>query len=206
MHHRICTLLCLALLAGFGNSASASLITFGNTDIDLLELAGSQSEDGFSYQATGLGWELQTMFGNLEGALATRFNDSGSAVGDQVEFTRTGGGVFTFDSIDFATGSDVKFDNVTISGYLAGNLVGFVEIAVPTPSPSSFQWVAGFLGSIDLLRIEVTATGDSAVFLDNLNLTAEPFQTVIPEPATAGLLGVAALCAFWRRRRTSPRG
>ncbi len=99
----------LSALLALPATGSAAFITFG-TGADSNLVAGTPlTEAGFTYRATvGNGFELQSDRGNPDRALATFFNDEFSTVGDRVDFTRAGGGLFTFASTDTA----LVLDNV----------------------------------------------------------------------------------------------
>jgi hypothetical protein len=201
-----------AMFAGLGallavpTASHADFITFENKSIDRLDLAGPQVEGAFTYQATvGDGWEVITAIGNPPSSLTTFFNDQGAEVGDIVEITRTGGGFFTFQAVDFRTILGSGSDDVAVEGFSGATLVGTLNL---TTSTTAFQTVgSGFAATpIDRLRVRVTFDGQNALLLDNFNLT--PGDAVVPEPASAMLLGLAGLTLvggrLWRRRVAGP--
>ena len=188
----------LALLLNF--TASAVPITFGNVGLDLLSTAGVQSEAGFNYQATGTGWELETIFSNPGAALATFFNTQGTLPGQTVSFTLAGGGLFTFSAFDLAGPDSGATDPF--------NLVGFVS-GVPTQlfsgssnSGTFLTFNPGFTAPIDRLDIVATGSAGRASIFDNLQLSA----VATPEIDSAGSLLPLSFCAILLglgRRRTS---
>lgn len=184
------------------SGAAAAVVTFQNLVIDQLSTTGVHTEAGFNYEATiGLGWEIQGIVGNPPSALATFFDDQASSVGDTVEFTKVGGGQFNFDSVDWRTLDDFSVnDQVSIVGYLSGSpTYTLVLNALSVPFQTA---VSGFGGPIDLLKVEVTSTGN-ARFLDNFTFS-DVDTAAVPEPASLsiwglGLIGIAGVA--WRKRK-----
>ena len=189
----------LALMLAVSAPAHAATITFGVSSLDNLASAGAQVEAGFTYSATGAAWELQTIFSNPGAAATTWFNGQLPNAGDFMTFSQIGGGLFTFDSIQWATvESTLGANDVIIEGFLGAALVGSVAI---TGSSATFQTQTGFAGPIDSLRIRVTSQAlENAMQFDNLVLT----PTAVPEPGTLLLLG-AGIAALVARRRLSAR-
>lgn len=187
----------LALLLAFSGVGLADLITFEDLEIDRLDQAGPLIEGAFTYEATqGEGWELQPFFGNPASALVTFFNDEGALAGDMVDITLTGGGAFTFSSVDIASIAGSATDQVTIFGYLGGVEIG--SLLLSTTSTSFVTIASSFSGPIDLLRLKVTVGGASnALIIDNIQLTT----TAVPEPASLAMLTAGGLGLFVRRRR-----
>lgn len=189
----------MAMLAfgglAFPSYALASVLTFGNTNVDRLDLAGTQSEDSFSYTASGAGWELETTYGHPGAALATFFNGEGSSVGNTVDIMLTGGGLFTFDSVDWKT-VGIPGDDVVLEGFLSGGLVDSLTL-----SADSRAWVTagGFGGPVDLLRVRITGgLGNSAMVLDNVNLTIVDH---VPAPASLTLIALGLAGIRYRRKQ-----
>lgn len=179
----------------FPSFALAAVITFGNSAIDRLDLVGTQTEGVFSYTASGDGWELQTLFGNPGASLTTFFNTQDADVGDTVDITRTGGGQFTFDSVDWRTITGSNSDDLVMEGFLSGGLVASLVL-----SGSSTTWVAagGFGGPVDLLRVRVTGDGANAMLLDNVTLTVP--ASAVPEPAGLALMALGLAGIGFRRK------
>ena len=192
-----CSVLAVAALSiSFGSVASGNLITFENLAIDRLDLVGPINEGAFTYQATvGEGWEIQQVFGNSPSALVTFFNDERSQLGDKFTISLTGGGLFTFQSVDYRTITGSDSDQLTISGFLGGFVTDV--LAIDTSTTTFLTLPSGFSGPIDLLQVEVTFLGNNAVVLDNFNVKP------IPEPSSSLLVAFSALglASFSRRRR-----
>lgn len=188
------------LLLTLTTVAAADVITFGNQSIDHLLEAGPQVEGRFTYTAAvGLGWEVQSVFGNPPSALTTFFNREPSEPGDSVEVTRTSGGLFSFRGVDFRTVGDINSDDVLFSGFRGGILVGSMLL---TDSSLTFRTVnSDLFAGIDLLRVQVVRTGQNAMLLDNVNLGSAP----IPEPTTLLLVSAGAIVGLVRRRREGKR-
>src|SRR5262245_46222712 len=88
------------LLCGVGQ-AKADTITFGTQSV--VPLTGSHTEGAFTYDVVSGGqWGLLSGVGNPPASLSTGATNSPSP-GDRIDFFRTGGGLFTFDSFDWAT-------------------------------------------------------------------------------------------------------
>ncbi len=184
-------LACVAILVAMAGQVQAGLITFGTSNVDRLDLAGPQTEDGFTYEATiGDGWELQTTFGNPPAALTTFFNGEGAGVGDTVVFGAVGGGLFTFDSVDFRTISNANSDGILFTGSLGGSPT---ETLLLNFSTTSFSNIAsGFTGLMDQLTLTIVTDGSNAALIDNLALTPAA-ASVVPEPASLAIFGIGAL-------------
>ncbi len=201
MRHSSIGLLSALILASLTavSGVGAQTVMFGASSLDHLGSAGTQTEAGFDYTATGAGWEIESVYGNPNSALVTFFNGEGSTLGDKVDFTRNGGGLFNFDSVDFRTLLNSNSDQVILTGFLAGSPVG--SLALNTSS-ISFQTVAsGIAGPLDLLRVEVTFVSNSnALILDNLVFRAGE-ASAVPEPAAVSLLGAGSVCLLALRRR-----
>lgn len=199
------TLLAGVLVTGLltGN-AYATLITFESLVIDRLDQAGIQSEGPFQYEATiGDGWELSDRNTTSNSHLSTFVDLEPSEVGDIVEFTRTNDGLFSFNSVDFATAGTANSDDVRFTGFNNGVIVDLFVITNSTASRSVFETVVFDFGApIDLLQVQVVGnTGSNGMRLDNIDLTL--VADAIPEPTTLALFGIglAGLAGMRRRQR-----
>jgi hypothetical protein len=201
----ILVVVALAVLMLTSGQARADIITFGTTAIDRLDLAGPQVEGSFTYEAiVGEGWEIVDNYSNPGYSLKTRWNRENPVVGDTVEFVRTDGGWFTFDSVDFATVLSSNSDQVLFSGFLGSTIVGTLALDFSTSSPSAYQTVlSGFSDAIDRLTLEVTfhmnEAGGNGASIDNVVLTP-----TVPEPSTVSLWLLACVSTVgfgWYRKR-----
>lgn len=188
------------VLLAWSSLSNASTITFGTNNVDRLDLAGTQVEDGFAYTASGAGWELQNTFAQAGSALTTFFNGEGSSSSQLVSIVKVGGGTFTFQSLDFSTISFANNDQVLVTGLLNNVAVGSLNLNFG--QPGAFLTVAsGFSASIDELRISVTPSFVTASFIDNVVLGS---VTAVPEPEIyAMMLAGLGILAFAARRRNS---
>ena len=94
-------------VASLAIPASATTITFENLDID--PFTGSQVEGDFTYQVvSGSASAITSGVGNPASSLT--LGVGAPNVGDTIEFFLTDGGLFTFDSFDFATQASKKAD------------------------------------------------------------------------------------------------
>jgi hypothetical protein len=179
-----------------GASVNAATITFGETYIDRLDLAGPQIEGDYTYQAFGEGWEIQEdEFGNPPAALVTFWNDEGAVSGDYVDLYRTDGDTFYLQQLDYwSRDPEYRSNFVTVTGYQDGSIVGEFVIGQATIDPF-LTVTSSFGGAVDLLRLSVSG-GGSATTIDNIALTA------VPVPAAVWLFGSALAGLGWFRRKT----
>lgn len=100
-HLAIAGMIAGAILTTSVSMASAATITFGSSNIDRLDVAGVQVEDGFQFEAVvGTGWEITDNRTTSNSHLTTFNNGEASAVDDAVEFRPVNGGLFLFNSVD----------------------------------------------------------------------------------------------------------
>jgi hypothetical protein len=112
-------------------------------------------------------------------------------LGGTVDFTRSGGGQFTFTSVDYATLSSSNNDQVTLTGFLGGNQVGSLLINSSTPNTVLTTLSSTFSGQIDRLRVQLTTVNGSAMILDNFNFGIATDPPSVPEPSSVlALLGL----------------
>jgi hypothetical protein len=178
----------------------ADIITFDNLNIN--PLTGSHTEGAFTYTVvSGSAWDIVNSLGNPASALTTGFFAVPN-VGDEIDFFLTGGGLFTFDSFDFASTSDgSQSDSVNLFGEVGG--VQTQQLLDISSTSGTWQTnMPGFSAPIDTLRLVIASAGDTDLALDNFVLTPAP--SAVPEPASLTLLGLGAaglLGYGWRRRR-----
>lgn len=174
-------------------SASADVITFGNTQV--IPLTGTTTEGAFTYEViSGSQWGLQTNFGNPPGVLSTG-PQAAPNIGDRIDFYLTGGGLFTFDQFDFGGFANATSDGVNFIGsvnfVVTHTLLGIVSTS------STFQTMAGFGGPIDRLSIIISSVGVTDLGLDNLVLTQ------VPVPGTLVLFLSGLLLVGFARKKLS---
>ena len=172
-------------------------------------LIGSQTEDGFTYTVTsGLNFTLLDGAGNPPSYLGVGFVTIDSpqsnpvVTGGQIEFTRTGGGLFTFDSFQLANQLFGISRGISWTGQVNGvdtqSLIG-----VSTNSSTFSTQNVNFSGAIDKLILTFTDLNEEGLFLDNLQFTpAQEPPATTPEPGTIfGLVTVGALGSLSRKRQ-----
>ena len=154
-------------------------------------LIGSQTEDGFTYTVTsGLNFTLLDGAGNPPSYLGVGFVTIDSpqsnpvVTGGQIEFTRTGGGLFTFDSFQLANQLFGISRGISWTGQVNGvdtqSLTG-----VSTNSSTFSTQNVNFSGAIDKLILTFTDLNEEGLFLDNLQFTpAQEPPATTPEPGT----------------------
>lgn len=188
-------------------SAFAVTITFDPLSNDGTgNPVGTETEGGFTYTQTysgSGGFFTQDPVGNPAPALTTLGADSQSIT---IEFRRTDGGLFTFDSFEAASaGNGVNLsDRWLFRGFNGVTEVGAFDTArtattftTTTVNPSLLT------GEIDRLVISWLSAGGGGgpLAVDNLVLTPQASQST-PEPGTIlGLLAVGALGAVSRKRK-----
>lgn len=170
---------------------------------------GSQTEDGFTYTVTsGLNFTINAQKGNPASSLGVGFvtidgpQSNPVVTGGQIEFTRTGGGLFTFDSFQLANQLFGISRGISWTGQVNGvdtqSLTG-----VSTNSSTFSTQNVNFSGAIDKLILTFTDLNEEGLFLDNLQFTpAQEPPATTPEPVTIlGLVTVGALGALSRKRQ-----
>ncbi len=186
----------LAAIALICTNAHADVITFDA--LNLNPLVGSQTEGAFTYQViSGVNWRIDNTNGNPGSALSTGFPGL-PGTGDRVDFFLTGGGLFTFDSVDFASAfNSPASDTVHFFGEVGGMITQQL-LAVVSNSTTFQTAVSGFSAPIDRLRVQVNAVGISPLQLDNFVFTP---VAAVPEPSSIAMFGVGAVGLVFARRK-----
>jgi len=190
------TLVFLSLCGG----ANADIITFNG-------LAGpnqapfvTYSEAGFTVAATGGSPEQGLLFGNPVPSViigAPLF----SPVAGTVDTTVSGGGTFTFSSMDLASNNGVS-SSFSAQGFLGASSV--YNFTGTVPSTSVFVTENNPFSGAVIDRLRITVTPGAAVSSDNLdNIVVAP--TAVPEPSTLTLILVSSVLVglggiAWRRQ------
>lgn len=197
-------------VASLATAAQATIITFGTgSSIDPLVLNQEYLAEGdFAYKVTnGNSWALDNTVGEPVRSLSTGIPNGGEII----EFYRTGGGQFTFDSFQYRPGTQNNIsDGVTFSGEVQSGPVPTLTInGFSTVDPPSFTTQttssSGFSNTpITKLLITVISTdlnNGTALFLDNLVLTPLGDIPTTPEPSPIlGLLAVSGLGLIFLRK------
>jgi hypothetical protein len=176
-------------------TAGAAIVDFGIYSDNAFDPGETYSEDGFTFTVvSGVEWGIQTNGGNPPSSLHAG-NGGAIGVGDTISITQDGGGLFTFDSFDYASFSFNQSDDVTFIGLVNG--VQAQSLANLFSSTTTWATLNSVFGApIDELRIVGSSQHTATLMLDNFVLT--PSQ--VPEPSTLLLLGVGAGAAVLRRR------
>lgn len=174
----------IVALCGAG-TASAATITFDGITPGSIGAA--------LFTEAGFDLDIVNGFGGSEGAGLEYERLAGTD--GTLTITRSGGGTFTFDSVDLQLeyGADAT---VELQGYLLGALVGSDSYVVNSFSYLNFAASTLAGTAIDELLILAERNFNGAA-VDNLVLT----PAEVPAPAAALLLGLGAAALIRRRAR-----
>lgn len=164
---------------------TAATVTFMNPS---QQLVSSHTEDGMAYAA---GPDYAFLISASQGNPPSGVWGSPLGNGPGLVFTRDGGGLFTFDEVDYAAISSSS-DTTEFVGYRNGNQQFSFQLNAPTSTFNAY--VTNQTANIDELVLEVVAGSSSALVLDNFDFT------FIPEPTSLLLLAVGGLLTVCRRR------
>lgn len=201
---------CLSLMMIVGIAASAQATPLL---LDFDDIATPNCVSGIDYVPAGYGgfiwssnWgaecdaDYMTTYLNSTGAPSpanAAFNESAMAlleIARTTPFTFTGG-LFSGWAFEDSITEGYTAQDITITGYLAGNFVDTTGLQTLT---GTYTFINGFAGPIDQL---VFSTNSGAFWLmDNVGFDVE--ATAVPEPASLLLMGTGLLGAvrFVRRR------
>ncbi len=164
--------------------AQAATITFD--DLPFGVYTGTTTEAGFDRAIVGMFVDS----GQLEALCCSS--------GGSLTLTKSGGGLFTFDSIDwlheyFSGGTS----SVTIQGYVGAALIATDVFSTTSTSYATFAAVS--LASLAIDRLVVTADRDftSGGTMDNIVLGT---ASTVPAPLSLSLVGVGLLGLALQRR------
>ena len=175
-------------------AASAVVIDFDSTGIPTGTFTGAFTEDGFDLLFTDMMFAGTGSTSTAPIEIERRVLTQGT-----LEITKSGGGLFTFGSIDWEWeyGRDTS---ITIDGLVGGGVVGTdTYTATSGATGYSTYGAAGLAGiSVDKLIIYADRDGASGGAFDTIVLEA----AAAPEPGTVALLalGLAGLAARRRSR------
>lgn len=185
----------LLALAAALPAARADIITFNNlTGPEALQVS-TYTEGNYTVTSSAGAWGEAHSFGNPVPSIFSTYPTA------SIDVTRTGGGIFTFNSVDLGNGG-TGWANFMITGYLSGNPVFGLSSSVT--NPNSFSTVPSYDPTIpmDTLRIQMSLNDiyTTRYNVDNINVGA------IPEPGSLALLCTALVPALLRRRTREPKG
>ncbi len=176
-------------------AANAALITFDSLPGPNGATFTGTTEEGFLVTA-GPNWRQGFLVGDARPSIFS-FNGEGAFIGIEA----VSGGLFTFDSIGFSTGSntDGSYD-YAITGFLGGASI--------FSQSGTFAGAFGFWDNVisassaafDSVGIQISNFNISSVNIDNIGVTV----TSVPEPAALALFGIGlAALGLTRRRKTA---
>jgi hypothetical protein len=170
-------------------AARADIVTFNNLVGPQALVVNTYFEGAFTVTSSSGGWGEDHAFGNPVPSIFSPMPSS------SIDVTRTGGGTFTFNSVDLGNGGTGS-PNYQVYGFL--NNAWIFGISSSLPNASGFYTVPTYDNTIqmDTLRITMSLNDTSSVNVDNINL-----GNSVPEPASLLLLATTLIPALLRRRR-----
>lgn len=181
--------------------AHGVVVDFGATVEDDFDPTETYTEDGFIFTVvSGDEWAIGNGFGNPAESLIA--GDLGAVgVGSLITVMRVGGGLFTFDAVDFGSDSDRQTDAVDLIGLVDASETESVLNLHSLTTGFTAGFDPGFGAAIDKLHIVGGAGGEDSLYLDNFvfTLVVTPPPTGMPEPGTLALFGLAGLGLVGRR-------
>ncbi len=191
-----CTIAAGALLLWSGNAA-ATTITFAALPGSNGSVFTSYTESGYQIAVSSGDVFVGQSYGNpVPDLFMGPFYGSAEST-----LTLTAlGSTFSFGGFDLsANGNDAIY---TITGTLGGNTV--FQYSGSDTAINFFSTIAGAAGTVDTVRLDLTATGTS-LNLDNIVVNA--VQSDVPEPASWAMMlaGFGAIGGAIRRRRITAR-
>ena len=188
MHRTLFALLTLAALST--TAAHATIIGFdglsGSGDFD------SYQEDGFLVTDLSGTWNKAIYFGNAVPAIFTRVAGNNS-----VQLTQLDGGLFHFNSVEFACGFGGKRDcDVSVTGYRGGIEQFSLHELLTTTEVWTTVVSATATGAIDRLVLTLDEADSN---IDNLAI--DRAVATLPSPASLTLVSLALLGVTRRMRQ-----
>jgi hypothetical protein len=192
----------LAVMLSCAAPSAASVITFDTAPLGTF--GGPVTENGFVYYngfgnfaVAGLGRSGQDLEARVSGGI--------------VVVQRDGGGLFTFDSIDFAAfdSMGISDGSLIVGGVRNGAFLSFPTFTLPgtaVTTPTYANWKTEYASSLRNVPIDTLLIVMGAGFEPGVNYTAIDNLKVspyVPEPASLALFAAALAGVFARRRKSA---
>jgi hypothetical protein len=197
MSRALLTLAVAGMLGGMSSAAAtAGTITFETANVGV-GFSGPVTEDGFTYAR----FSGALFVGGSHGNPIRDMEGDARQGGGILDIVRAGGGLFSFDSTDFAAVDGIGQDvlALTVNGYRAGSLVGtdtFLLATTAVTTPKYGNWTTELASQLSgaplddlqfVLFGEVTSAHFSFDAIDNVVLTpaSAPGSLTLMFPALA---------------------